>query len=200
MTGVRSLVELLDECRYVGGVDFGEAIHGIDARLGSMTMIVMARRMRDIMKLAEARIGILAAALDDRDKAIEDLRTQIESTHDPAEQLEKAAIEALYIGHGATHHEISDYTEANDSTGIYNRFGLAYDDLDDDWMTTQLTSRSVLREPRRTSSNPLVKGRVDSGIGIEVRADNTMETWNRFAQIAPKEDEIESVEDSDSDE
>jgi hypothetical protein len=158
------LAELMDECRDVGDMDFGETIHAIDNSITSMNIIVMARRMRDVMRIAEARIGFLTALVDDQHKAISSLKDNIKSLHTPTVELQKSAIEALIIGSNPSMVELDDLDEKY-SSGEYLRFGLHYEPMDDELITSQITSKQ--RSLTHGSDSMAKHSRTDSGVSLQ---------------------------------
>lgn len=149
----RRLVSLLDEAKTCAGIEFGEAIHTIDGKLTQMDLITMARRFRDIFKIAEARIGFLSAACENLEEANGKLHLEISTTSASGLKLQNSTLETLVIGVSPTRSELEDFSDSERKGRRSVRFGCSYDDLDADWMDTQLTSTSMLSERRDGSSS-----------------------------------------------
>jgi hypothetical protein len=159
----------MDECRIVGGVDFGETAHPIDTNLATLDLIITTRRLRDLLKMAEGRIGILTAVAEDSAKAVSALEVEVESLQPHTFLLQKAVADSLLIGTNSTPEEYREFARA-DRTTPYSRYGAVYEPIDDDWLTTNLTATSTLHEPSHARS--------DSGVSLEVQ--------NRKAAIVPR--------------
>jgi hypothetical protein len=155
----KSLGELMDECQHIGTTDFGEIGHAIDNKIQSMSMIVIVRRVRDMIRLAEARIGILSAIADDQYNANRMLASEIKSLEQPTVNLQKVALESLLIGKNPSANELQEFTET-ELIGNFHRFGLEYEDVDEDNIITQINARSSLIEKKDTALHK----RNDSGV------------------------------------
>jgi len=159
----RSLAELMDECREVGGTDFGETVHAIDSSIANMNITVMARRMRDVLKIAEFRIGYLTAVVEDQSSAISAMKAEIKSLHLPTVGLQKSTIETLIIGTNPTLGELDDLDDKY-SSGEYHRYGLCYEPIDDELIGVQITGSPLSSTPGSVS---MVKhSRTDSGVSL----------------------------------
>jgi hypothetical protein len=146
----KNLLELMECSRQIGEVSFPTIATAIDGRLNEMSMVVIARRVRDALKLAEARIGILSAAYENSYEAQINLEQNIKTVETSAQHIQKVAINSLFIGPHATANEVEDMLSS--TSAPRSRFGLTYEDLDDEWISTRLVDGAVLIEQTSDSS------------------------------------------------
>jgi len=139
-----NLLSVMDEFSAVGALKFGPAHHMIDSKLGEMDMVLIARRLRDILKLAEGRIGMLSVAYEDACDKIEEIQNQTKSLKTFAGKTGDVLTELFIIGAKPTERERQDL-EQLEFDGDYNRYNIGYEDRDDDWELTQLAENAVLR-------------------------------------------------------
>lgn len=138
-TGVaKSILNLMDEHRYTAGLEFGTCCLPIDGKLSQMTLQVMLRRIRDTLKIAESRIGILSIAANDLYEANALMRKHLKMVESGQLPLQRSIIECALIGPRATSPEMEDLRDSK--TGEYHRYGMTYEDLDDDWLDRHLAS------------------------------------------------------------
>jgi hypothetical protein len=146
----RVLLDLMDECRTIGDYEFAPTTLPIDGKLAMMDMITIARRVRDTLKLATARVGIMSVALDEAYETIRKYESTISTMKPFVEQTAVTVTELFVVGAGPTERELLDVERAYaDGAGEYMRFGETYDDLgDDEFELTPLVDGSTLRAPR----------------------------------------------------
>lgn len=145
-SSAKKLVSLLDETSVCAGIDFGETVHHVDSKLSHLNLQIMARRFRDLFRIAEARIGFLSAACDDHETANAQLLMEITTMEVSSRQLQATTVESLVIGSSPTRAEMEDFSDSERSGRRMTRFGITYDDLEHDWMETKLTRNAALRE------------------------------------------------------
>lgn len=138
------LNRVMDECRNVAGVEFGECVHEVDGKLGSLDMVVIARRLRDTIKVAEMRIGILTAAVDNIMEANQRIFAEVDMMGSHATLLQQAAVETLLIGNNPSEREMEDYQEHKTGTRFI-RHNLEYQDMDEGYIVTQLSPHTQIR-------------------------------------------------------
>lgn len=128
----KSLAVLMTENRKVAGVDYGEVDHFIDAKLNKMPLYVVMRRIRDILKHAEFRVGMLTVACDELNEAGQTLATELHAVQIQSQSLQRSTLNTLLIGPNATREEMDEYADVQKEHKRYNRYGLSYSDLSDD--------------------------------------------------------------------
>lgn len=135
----KTVCQTMDSCSRFGGLDFGESTHGIDGKLGSMNLNIMARRIRDVLLMADARIGFLSVVCEDLTDANSRMTFDADILKRQNEKFVSTAVETLYIGKNPTQNEIEDYS-LDDRRSSHPRFEHRYVDLSSDWLDTKLTS------------------------------------------------------------
>jgi hypothetical protein len=150
----KALLNLMDECRQIGNHEFAETTLPLDGKLSKMDLVTIARRTRDVVKIATARIGLLSVALDDAYETITKYESSIATMKPFAEGTAKTMTELFIVGVDPSERELQDVEAAYaNGSGEYMRFGETYEDADDsDWELTPLTSGSNLREKRVEST------------------------------------------------
>jgi hypothetical protein len=128
----KELAELMTETRLCAGIDYGESDHMIDSRLGNMPLHVVMRRIRDVLKMAKFRVGMLSVACDELNTTGEVLINQIQTIKAQSTHLQRAAVNTLLVGPNSTEEEYAEFGEARRSRGRYDRYNIRYDDLSDD--------------------------------------------------------------------
>jgi hypothetical protein len=163
MNNAKDLVRLMDECQNVAMMDFGKTEHQIDAKIGNMDVIVMSRRIRDILKAAEARIGFLSAIADDQFKTGLQMQKELDTLQQPTLNLQSAAIETLIIGPKATETEMEHYNNPM-RTEEFSRFGVPYEELEDDWVYSRIKAKGPSMHQSESKTNHHSK--TDSGVDM----------------------------------
>lgn len=128
----KSLIALLNESSTVAGVDYGKHDHEIDGKISKMPLYVVMRRVRDILKLAQFRVGMLTVACEELNEAGQSMAEQLQIVHNQSLHLKRTTVNALMLGPDPTREELDDYTENRRGSQRYNRYGIAYEDLTDD--------------------------------------------------------------------
>jgi hypothetical protein len=132
----KRVLTLLDEQSEVAGLSFGVIGVELDGKLSQMPLPVMMRRIRDVLRVSEARIGMLSVAANEYHLAytkVEEAATDAKANQD---HLQRALLESTYIGARPSSADLDDYRMTNGED--YARFGLHYEDLDDDWLETTM--------------------------------------------------------------
>lgn len=137
-----AVVDECDESRHVGGLEFCETRHAVDLQLPKMSTIVALRRVRDVLRIAEARIAILSLHCEDQYLSIKKYESTVDSLLTTKSQINRTLLETHYIGRSPTESELEDY---NDDSSSFARFGIKYEDVDDEWIDNMLTKNTVLR-------------------------------------------------------
>jgi hypothetical protein len=106
-----SLCDYLDETRVNNQLTFAPIIHGIDAHIGKMPSKIIARRIRDVLRLAEERIGILTAMYESSVEAVDRLTMRIDTMEIGNRHLQSNVLNSMLIGKGATPNEIDEYVQ-----------------------------------------------------------------------------------------
>jgi hypothetical protein len=129
----KGLVNLMDEGADIGALHFAETKKSIDLKLSEHDLNIMARRLRDILKLAGARIGILTEAYEDSYNAVVKIKEAHRSVSSQSELLQSTVANTLLIGNNATGEEFTEYLRTTRAGQDYKRHKLDYEDLDSDW-------------------------------------------------------------------
>jgi len=152
-----NLLSTMDEFRDCGVISFEETCLPIDAKLGDMDMVTIARRLRDSLRLAEARIGILSVALRDTEERSREYVSELSTVKEMMQRSGEKITELFVIGPGPSEAEKSAADHMILSGEDYRRFGLGYEDHDDDaWDMLRLNKESILRTRRLAQLNELV--------------------------------------------
>lgn len=136
----KSTCDLMDECRDIGHLCFKEVQHGIDPRISEMPSKIIARRLRDVLRLAEERIGILTSICEDQYEALGRIGGQMNLMNIQNDKTQRAAFNTLYLGRAAKPNEIEDYIA---NPRAYHR-NSEYHELPEDW-TSILTAHDRAR-------------------------------------------------------
>lgn len=139
----RSLLSEMDDHKHVAGLEFGVVAAEIDANLTRMPADIALRRVRDMLKIAEARIGMLTIQADDLYIANRTLTQSVERVESSRLSVTRALYETSWIGASPTKEEIEDFNDA--PAGEYHRDGLVYNDDADDFIATRLLKSSTAR-------------------------------------------------------
>lgn len=137
----RRVLELMDSEANVAGVDFGKVGVAIDSKLALMPVPIILRRLRDTLKIAEARIGILSVSANEYYTAHQKIVTEVDIVQSNQEHLQRALLETSYIGARPTTSDLEDYKDNKASD--FTRFGLNYTDLPEDWLDLSLNHRNT---------------------------------------------------------
>jgi hypothetical protein len=176
----KSLCEMLDEGSDVGGMNFNDVTSELDMKLKDMNLHTMARRLRDVCKIAEGRYGMLLVVCDDLTSANATLHSEISYLRGSSSPFETTAIETLVIGNRPSREEMEEYQAAD---GKFNRFDLAYLDLGDEWDITDLANRTVLRQRVNSDSEDEASDNPSNSTnGVLARRTRAR---NRSAQVVP---------------
>jgi hypothetical protein len=132
-SAAKSLITLMDDAANVGKMQFASTSQNIDLRLNDGDFNLIARRLRDVLRMAEARVGILTEAYDDAHTALSEIKKAHISVSSQSELLQNTVANTLMIGNHATPEELTEFARANRTETEYSRFGSPYEDLDDDW-------------------------------------------------------------------
>lgn len=189
----RAVCELMDETRHVGNIDFGETHHIVDGKLGSMSLQIISRRLRDVLRMAEARIGILSAMCEDQHKTIELAAETAATVKGGIVDLQKASLDTLFVGRNATPDELSDLLSTPGANG-FNRFDIEYHGIDLESEGLPLTAESVLQVTRHRKQDSAVSG-MSAASDSESDTDNDAQSDNdgqrpddnRLARVVPRE-------------
>lgn len=181
----KSLTSLMDETRHSAGVDFGEIGHHIDGKLSQMDAVVIVRRLRDCLKQAEVRIGILSAACEELTDKSGQMAMDVCSLHANANVLQEAAVEVLMIGGRPSEDEMDDYRTAT-AASPFHRFDTHYEDVDSEWTFTQISKHTALREKKHS--------RNDSGYDQSDSDEDSDEPSNRYAQLVPAKNATRKIQ------
>lgn len=141
----RSLGQCFDDTRNVAGLNFGEFVSEIDSKINSMPVHTVLRRVRDVMKVAEMRIGVLTARCEELYDVNNMYETKLNNLVTSTNTAKRTLMNVDFVGPNPSPHEIDDFTSA--PTGEYGRFGLKYEDLDDQWIEQNLFHDAVLKTP-----------------------------------------------------
>nr|QXN75410.1 MAG: hypothetical protein [Grapevine-associated negative single-stranded RNA virus 1] len=130
----RQVLHVMEDFSDTGALKFGVHTSDVDGKLTDMNLIVIARRLRDIFKIAEARIGVLSIALNESHMNLMKVKENLSIIKTSNTQMQAMAMETLYIGARPRSTEIDDWFK--DPTTA--RFGARYEDLDENWIDTEL--------------------------------------------------------------
>lgn len=125
----KSLISLMNDASFCGGVDYGKYDHAIDTKMSKMPLHIVIRRIRDIMKLAEFRIGMLTVACDEMTEAGKNLSLELDSIRIQNQSLQKSTVSGLLLGPDPTSTEIEDFSDSHKGGRTYHRYGIVYPDL-----------------------------------------------------------------------
>jgi hypothetical protein len=124
-----SLCEIMNECSDVGFAKFANLEHMIDGKISRMPSQVIVRRVRDIMKMAEERIGVLSAICDNHADAMNKVTFRVETLEIANRKLQEALMGSLIIGKNPSRSDIEEYL----SEPMKYRRNSEYEDLDADF-------------------------------------------------------------------
>jgi hypothetical protein len=147
----KRVLELMDEESTVAGVNFGVCGVSVDNKLAQLPVPIILRRLRDTLKIAEARIGMLSVAATEYYKAHQKLELEIRQVQEHQSHLHRALLETSYIGARPSTADMEDYQDAR--AGEYARFGLAYEDLEDDWLDNALNENRTRKGTQSDESS-----------------------------------------------
>lgn len=183
----KALVETLDEFQKVAGLDFGETLHEIDGKIGKMPVPILIRRLRDLLRIANMRIGLLSTAAIENHKVVIQLRDAIAACSPNTTTLDRTLKEVAWIGPQPSQSELEDFVATN---GNFARDELVYNDLDEDWFDTRLGNVAKLRI-RTSDESDDGEENTDSEdepeVNALVRNENARHKRNRSAQVIPTE-------------
>jgi hypothetical protein len=146
------LIQTLDQQRFCKDVEFASIASEIDENLFQLDLNTMARRFRDLYKIATERISLLDAALQIEIETVSKYERQFQKQESSQHVLQRAAIESLYIGLKPTDNELEDY--GNDGFGIENtRFKTKYLDLSDDFNIVKSVSDKITTRTKSPSED-----------------------------------------------
>lgn len=172
-TCCKSLVGECDGLRELGGLSFTEIGHTVDTKLSSMPIHVALRRVRDVIKIAEARIAVLSIHSEDQFIANKKYSEMIPEAINAKTRMYRALVETCYVGDRPTTSEIEDYT---DKTTDYRRHDIHYEDMDHTWTDTMLMNSTILRTAERAHDD-------SDDDGSDIDATEVNEPNNRLARI-----------------
>lgn len=129
------LCEMMDASRDVGQVTFKEVVHGIDTKLSTMPSKVLARRVRDVLRIADERIGILTSICESNFEAITRMSHRADVLEIGNRKLQYSVLNSLVIGKNPTPNEMEDYSMDPSSIKRLSE----YSELPDDF-TAMLTN------------------------------------------------------------
>lgn len=178
------LSRTLSEFQTVSQIDFGDISHGIDEKLTKMPIPVMMRRVRDILKIAEMRIGILSVMAEEAGEAVKSMEQKVRSLGSEISPLQVKIVEHAWIGTSPTSSEFEDY---KDKTSDYHRYGIQYDDLDDDWFDTRL-GNATLRQPAAEIPSPSSPSSPATALVSMRRKNHALKSQHRASAIIPTTD------------
>jgi len=138
----KSLCEVMDEFRLLGTIDFKEIQHNIDAKISTMPSKIIARRLRDVLRASQERIGLLSIMCMEQQDTIESLTSSMSILRHGTAKLQTTAINTLFIGQRATRDELEDYIKCPTKP----RRGSEYNEYDEDWSSVLTNDRSHIDE------------------------------------------------------
>lgn len=141
----RSLGTCFDETKHVAGLNFGEFVSEIDSKINTLPVHTVLRRVRDVMKVAEMRIGILSARCEELYEVNEQYEARLDSLKTSNGLAMRTLMSTEWVGPNPTRDEIEEFTTLKE--GNYHRDGLEYEDMDDAWLERNLFADAVLRVP-----------------------------------------------------
>lgn len=176
----RSLGSCFDETKNVAGLNFGEFVSEIDNKISTLPIHTVLRRVRDVMRVAEMRIGVISARCEELYEANEQYEARLDSLKTSNGLAMRTLMATEWVGPNPTRDEIDEFTTLKE--GHYKRGGLDYEDLDDAWFERNLFADAVLRVPALMSDAD-----ADSGDDSQEEAVRAMSvTKNRRAQVVPR--------------
>lgn len=178
VAAARDLVESLDEVRTVAGIEYGEVFGEIDGKTAQLPVRIALRRVRDVLKISEARIAMLAIHAEELYEANQKYKVEIARLNSGNLLATRTLIDCAWIGPRSTEAEREDYRE---QVADYTRFGLHYEDIDDQWITQHLTTGTVLKQP-----NHSINGDEDDSSDSESESRAMTVSANRRAVITPQ--------------
>jgi len=171
----QNLIKEMDAHTKIAGMEFAEIEQEIDLKLTKMPIHVAMRRIRDVFKIAEARIAMLHIQADDLHIVNQTLHSEVDKVDASRKNVERSLYDNVWIGAGASPDEIDDFESI--PQGEYRRFGLNYEDADDEFIMTRLFANTSLREVRSGSTSDPDDSTDES--------DDDVPTKKRLAQIVP---------------
>lgn len=158
----RNLVNLMDEGASVGDLEFASTSQSIDLKLSENDFLLISRRLRDVLRMATARIGILTEAYEDSHTALDKIKQAHHSVRSQSSILQESIANTLMVGRGATQQECEAFVRSARTDKDYNRFDLDYEDLDSDW-EDEIFKKGSLTKTNGSSipnSTPKSEGRI----------------------------------------
>jgi hypothetical protein len=140
----KKVTSLLNEFRHVGDLDLGDTSHGIDEKLTEMPLPITLRRVRDILKICEFRIGVLSVSYEETHSNLLKSEENVERLTESLKPLQSGLVSSTWIGPRPSSTELEDYKDSR--PGEYNRHGITYADLSDDWYDVQMANGSIIRQ------------------------------------------------------
>jgi hypothetical protein len=101
-----NLCELMNECNDFNLVKFKQIDHMIDSKISKMPSMVIARRIRDVTRYAEERIGILSTMCESHERALSQMHERVQYLEIGNRKLQKTLMGTVLIGKNPSSDEI----------------------------------------------------------------------------------------------
>lgn len=179
----KRVMTVMDELSYIAGIDFGQAAHGIDSKLSTMPLPVMLRRIRDILKMCETRIGVLSISAEESHEHLLKSRERAKNLTKEVKPLQATIVSSAWIGTSPTESELEDFYDKKAEN--FHRHGIQYEDLDDDWFDTRVGNHTVLRQSNRTVADSDDDTSEDESATRALTQVSRIKASNRTAALVP---------------
>jgi len=105
------LCDLMDETRICGDISFKTITHPIDGKLSTMPSKVLVTRVKDVLRIADERIGLLSSICESYHDAMTRVNMKVCSLEVSNRKLQGTVLKSLVIGQNPTVSELEDYSE-----------------------------------------------------------------------------------------
>lgn len=155
----KELIDVLDDHIECAGIQFSPVGHIIDDSLNKLDLNTMARRFRDLYKIALMRVGLLSVALEEEHATSARFKRDLKKLSHSQMVLQRSAVESLYIGVNPTSNEIEDYP-TKERSATDTRLNHQYYDLPDDFNIIRSESNGTNKVESQPVENTEVERRL----------------------------------------
>jgi hypothetical protein len=171
-----SLCDMMDECRDMNMIMFKEITHGIDSKISQMPSKVLARRMRDVLMLAEERIGYLSTMCENLQDSVTKMSNKVDVLEVCNRKLQMTTISDLIIGGRPTKSQMEDFFENQSDVQRHSEYNQLPDDFSS--IVTNVHSRNIQDSSIQYDDNESNTGDVSSD-DDSIKESSQMVTANR---------------------
>jgi hypothetical protein len=128
----KKCLEVLDDCNHLGEVSFGTLANEVDLNLHNMPSHVIVSRLRDTLKAATTRVGLMSAAYEELEEATKTLAARASELREQLPAAQHANLAHYKLGANPTAVECDEFISAAQRGELYSRSGGAYTNIEDD--------------------------------------------------------------------